>query len=128
VLGADRPLTPQAIEILESHANDPSLRDVIFRALVRQPPWLSQQCWKTSCSRMLKAFPKDGAKRQLASDLLAEKLASLPRSEFLVALEQLRRERASESEPEVRIALGFATINAQLARVRTTPVGSQLFE
>jgi hypothetical protein len=128
VLGMDRPLTPQAIKILENHANDPSLRDVIFRALVRQPPWLSQECWKTNCSRMLKAFPEDGAKRQLASDLLAEKLASLPRGEFLAALEQLRKERASESEPEVRIALGLATINAQLARVRTTPIGSQLFE
>jgi hypothetical protein len=128
VLGADRPLTPEAIKILESHANDPSLRDVIFRALVRQPPWLSQQCWKTGCSRMLKAFPEDGEKRQLASDLLAEKLASLPRGEFVVALDQLRKERAGESEPEVRIALGLATINAQLARVRTTPVGSQLFE
>lgn len=128
VLGADRPLTPQAIKILENHANDPSLRDIVLRALVRQPPWLSQQCWKTSCSRMLKAFPEDGTKRQLASDLLAEKLASLPRSEFLVALEQLRSERASESEPEVRIALGLAATNAQLARVRTTPVGSQLFE
>jgi hypothetical protein len=52
----------------------------------------------------------------------------LPRGEFLAALEQLRKERASESEPEVRIALGLATINAQLARVRTTPIGSQLFE
>jgi len=128
VLGADRPLAREAIGVLEKHANDPTLRDVIVRALARQPALLDQQCWKTSCSRMLKAFPKDGAKRQLASDILAEELASLPRGEFLAALEGLRKEQASETEPEVRIALGLATINAQLARVRTTPVGSQLFE
>lgn len=77
---------------------------------------------------MLEAFPRDGAKRQLAADILAEKLAGLSRSEFLAAMEELRKERASEIEPEVRIALGLATINAQLGRVRTTPVGSQLFE
>jgi hypothetical protein len=46
---------------------------------------------------MLKAFPQDGARRQLTSDLLAEKLASLPRGEFVVALEQLRKERARVS-------------------------------
>jgi len=74
---------------------------------------------------MLKAFPKDGAKRQLASDLLAEKVVSLLRGDFLAALEGLRKERASETELAVRIALGLATINAQLARGRTTPVGSQ---
>jgi hypothetical protein len=52
----------------------------------------------------------------------------LPRNEFLAALEELRKERASETEPEVRAALGLATINAQWARVRTTPVGSRLFQ
>jgi hypothetical protein len=128
VLGANRSLPPESIRVLENHANDPSVRDTIVRALAHQAAWLDQQCWKTSCSRMLGAFPEDGAKRQLAADVLAEKLARLPRAEFLVALEGLRKERASETEAEVRIALGLARINAQLARVRTTPVGSQLFE
>jgi hypothetical protein len=128
VIGAERPLSPQAISILESHANDPTLREIIFRALLHQPAWNNQQCWKASCNATLKAFPENAVRRQLTSDLLAEKLSTLPRGAFLPALEELRKERASETEPEVRIALGLATINAQLARVRTTPVGSQLFE
>ena len=77
---------------------------------------------------MLNAFPNDAAERQLASDVLAERLANLPRGEFLRALDGLRREREVEVEPEVRIAIALARINAQLARVRTTPIGSQLFE
>jgi hypothetical protein len=128
VLGIDRSLAPQTIQVLEKHANDPALRDIIYRALVRQPSWLNQQCWKTSCSQMLKTFPQDGTKRQLASNILAAKLAGLPRIEFLAALDGLRKERASETEPEVRISLGFAIVNSQLARVRTTPIGSRLFE
>jgi|SRR5712692_6466570 len=48
VLGADRPLAREAIEVLEKHANNPTLRDVIVRALARQPALLSQQCWGTS--------------------------------------------------------------------------------
>jgi hypothetical protein len=128
VLGSERPLPNEAIEALEKQADDPSLRDDIVRALAHQPAFLDQQCWNTSCARMLKAFPKDSAKRQLASDILAENLANLPRSEFLSALERLRTDRSNETEPEVRIALGLATINAQLARVRTIPAGSQLFQ
>jgi hypothetical protein len=62
--------------------------------------------------------------RQLVSDVLAERLAGLPRAEFVVALDKLREERASEMEPEIRIALGLARINAQLARVHTTPVAA----
>ena len=70
----------------------------------------------------------DGDQRQLASDILAEKLASLPRFEFLVELEELRKERASEIEPEVRFALGLAIINVQRNRVRATWIGDELFE
>jgi hypothetical protein len=128
VLGADRTLTPEAVGVLEKHANDPTFRDVIVRALVRQPASQGRACWKTSCSQILKAFSDDAVERQLVSDLLSEELASLPRAEFIQALNELRKERESEIEPEIRIALGFATINAQLARVRTTPVGRQLFE
>jgi hypothetical protein len=128
VLGTNRALPPESMEVLENHANDPSVHDTIVRALALQPARLNERCWKTSCSRALGAFPKAWANRQLASDLLAEQLSRLPRDEFLTALEKLRKERASETEPEVRIALGLTIINAQLARVKITPVGSQLFE
>ena len=128
VLGQDRLLNGQALEILEKHANDPSLHDAIVRALARQSAVFEKECWKTSCGRMLNAFPNDASERQLASDVLAERLASLPRGEFLVVLDGLRKERDVEAEPEVRIAIALARINAQLARVRTTPIGSQLFE
>ena len=128
ILGARKSLPRDAIEVLEKHANDPTLHDDIVRALARQSEFLNYQCWKNSCSRMLKAFPEDDAQRQLASDILAEDLAGLSRDEFLAALESIRKERASETEPEVRIALGLAATNAQLARVRRTPVGSELFE
>jgi hypothetical protein len=128
VLAADRPIAPQEIEILERHANDPSLRDEIVHALSRQAGLFDQECWKTTCSRELGAYPGDGGMRQLVSDVLAERLAALPHAEFIVALDKLREERASDTEPEVRIALSLVRINAQLARVRTIPTGSQLFE
>lgn len=128
VLGANRILPRKAIEILQQHANDPSVRDDIVRALAHQPEILGTPCSSSSCCRILRVFAKDGPMRQLASDVLAEKLAALPRKEFLDVLQSLRNERASEIEPEVRIALGQTIINAQLARVRTTPVGSQLFQ
>jgi hypothetical protein len=128
VLAADRPISHQEIEILEMHGNDPSLRYEIIHALARQPGLLDPECWKTKCGRELGALAKDGAMRQLVLDVLAERLAALPRAEFVVALDKLREERASEMEPEIRIALGLARINAQSARVHTTPVGSELFE
>ena len=128
VLGTGRSLPSDAINVLEAHAGDPTLHDVIVRALVRQMAPVRRQCWKSSCSRVLEAFPQDAAQRQLAADLMAEQLAALPRNEFVTALERLRSERAAEVEPEVRIALGLAAINAQLARVRIKPAGDKLFE
>jgi hypothetical protein len=67
-------------------------------------------------------------KRQLIADLLTGELADLPRAEFIKVLDDLRKERKSEIEPEIRIALGLVIINAQLARVHTTQVGHQLFD
>jgi hypothetical protein len=128
VLGVNRTLTQDAVQVLERHANDPTFRDVIVRALVHQPAWQGRDCWKTSCSRVMEAFPDDAVKRQLIADLLTGELAGLPRAEFIKALDELRKERESEIEPEIRIALGLVTINAQLARVHTTPVGRKLFE
>jgi hypothetical protein len=128
IVGAGRPLTQKAITILEEHADDPSLHELIIRALARQPTEPGQQCWKSGCARVLKSFPEDAARRRLISDLLAERLAAVPRGEFLAALERLRKERMSEIEPEIRIALGLTAINAQLARVRTIPIGDQLFD
>jgi hypothetical protein len=128
VLAANRQVSSQEIEILEAHANDPSLRSEIIRALVHQQGLFSDTCWKTSCGRDLAAYPDNGTLRTLASDVIAERLAALPRIEFLSALAKLGAERAGETEPEVRIALGLTRINAQLARVRTIRVGDRLFE
>ena len=127
VLGAQRTLPSGAVETLEKHAIDPSLHTEIVHALARQAAFLNGDCSNSDCYRMLRAFPHDGQKRQLASDVLAEQLATLPRDKFIAAIDNLRNKRASEQEPEVRIALTLSIINAQLARVRTTPVGSQLF-
>jgi hypothetical protein len=127
VAGANRPLPTESIRVLEDHANDPLFREPIVRALVHQPKWLKQQCWENSCSRVFAAFAGDSTSRQLASDVLAEQLASLPRAEFLVALERLRKDRETEIEPEIRIALGLTAINAQIDRVREPRVGSELF-
>jgi hypothetical protein len=128
VLAADRPISQQEIEILEMHANDPSLRDEIVHGLSRQQGLFEQECWEKECRRELGAYPRDGAMRQLVSDVLVERLAGLPRAKFTVALNKLREERTSETEPEVRIALGLARISAQLARIRMVRVGDQLFE
>jgi hypothetical protein len=128
LLGTNRILPREILKILEAHASDPSVHDDIARALAHQPELLGEPCVPFSCDRMLRAFPKDASQRQLASDVLAEKLAVIPRKEFLDILQKLRSERASEIEPEVRIALGLTIINAQLARVRTTNVDSQLFQ
>lgn len=128
VLAADRMISQQEIEILESHAGDPSVSREIIHALAHQPGFIDQECWKTTCGQVLGRYPSDGAMRQLASDVLAERLAGLPRAEFTLALGELQKERASETDPEVRIALGLARINAQLSRVRTIRVGDQLFE
>jgi len=128
VVGVNRTLTQDAVGVLERHADDPTFRDVIVRALVHQTAWHGWNCWKTSCGRILEASPDNAAKRQLVSDLLTEELAGVPRAEFVKAMDELRKERETEIEPEIRIALGLVMINAQLARVHTTPVGSQLFE
>lgn len=128
VIATQRGVPPNAIEILERHAVDPTHREVIVRALVRQPGQHGQRCWQTSCGQILKAFPTDGARRQLAADVLSERLANLPRNEFLIALEKLRQEQLAESEPEIRIALGLAAVNAQLARVRTVVTSRALFQ
>ena len=128
VVATQRPISQQEIVLLEMHANDPSLRDLIVRGLALQPGLFGHECWKAKCGPELGGFPTDGAMRQLAADILAERLANLPRAEFNLALEKLREERTSEIEPEVRIALGLARINAQEARIHTTPIGNQLFE
>ena len=128
ILGMTRDLPPEAIDILAKHANDPSARDVILRALVHQSISLDQECWKRACAGVLGAYSGDAARRQLVADVLAEKLAGLPRDQFVKALEELRKERLAETEPELRIALGVVRINAQLARVRTKQLGSDLFE
>ena len=128
VLAADRSISQHEVEILEEHADDPSLRSQIVHALARQPRLFDEECWKTKCGRELGSSPRDGAMRQLISDILSERLASIPRGDFIIALERLQEERASETEPEIRIALSLARINSQLARVRTIPTGSQLFE
>ena len=128
VLGTQRALPPKAIEVLESHSNNPIYHDVIVRALIRQPAWRDKLCWKNNCSLIFKDYQKDAAKRQLTSDLLAEKLSILPQNDFQLALKEIRKERAIEIEPEVRIALGLAIVNARLARVRTAEFGIQLFE
>jgi hypothetical protein len=128
VLAADRQISKEEIEILEAHANDPSLRTEIIHALAHQDGLFSKACWKTDCSHELAAYPNNGALRQIASDVLAERLAALPWTEFVMALKKLRDERLSEPEPEVRIALGLTRINAQLSRIRTIRVGDELFE
>jgi len=128
VIATQRVVPPNAIEVLERHAVDPTHHDTIVRALVRQPGKVGDKCWQTSCRQLLKAFPTDWPRRQLAADLLSERLANLPRDEFLGALEKLRKERDAESEPEIRIVLGLASVGAQLARVRTVATGSALFQ
>ncbi|MPZ44223.1 MAG: hypothetical protein GEV05_12615 [Betaproteobacteria bacterium] len=129
IVGTRRRLPPDAVAVLERHSTDPAFRDVIIRALSQQPAWdIARQCWTNTCSQVLKAYDRDSAKRKLASDLLAEGLAALPRDQLLDALKSLDRERSSESEPEIRIAIGSARIAAQVARVRTTPIERRLFE
>lgn len=128
VLAATRQVSRQEIEILEAHANDPSLRSEVIRALAHQQGLINGACWKTGCRHELGAYPDNGALRALASDVIAEQLAALPRSEYLSALAKLGAARDVETEPEVRIALGLTRINAQLARVRTKRLGDRLFE
>lgn len=126
-IGADRVLPADAVGILRQHARDPSVRDQILRALARQPP-SEQPCWQTSCRSQLRRFVSDAEGRWLTAEELAERLAMVPRSDFTAALQRLRVERGAETEPEIRIALGQMVIDAQIARVRTLPVGRSLFE
>ena len=58
VLGAQRTLPPEAVEILEKHAIDPSLHTEIVRALTRQPAFLNGNCSNSDCARMLGVFPE----------------------------------------------------------------------
>lgn len=122
-IGAQRALTPQAIVILERHAEDPALRGAIVRALARQERYQS-----IDFVPLLRSYPKDGAKRALTVDVLAERLATLPRAQFLPILQKIRQERSATIEPEIRIALGLLAINSQWARVRTTSYGDWQFE
>jgi hypothetical protein len=122
-VGALRALTPQAIVILERHAEDPALRGPIVRALAHQERYQS-----IDFVPLLRSYPKDSAKRALTVDILAERLATLPREQFLPILQKIRQERSATIEPEIRIALGLLAINAQLARVRTTSYGDWQFE
>jgi hypothetical protein len=122
-IGAQRALTPEAIDILEQHAEDPSLRGTIVRALAHQERYQS-----IDFVPLLRSFPKEGAKRALTVDVLSERLGALPREQFLPVLQKIRQERSTSIEPEIRIALGQLAINSQLARVRTPSYGDWLFE
>jgi hypothetical protein len=107
-MASPRDASPGVDSVTVLLGGDPTDRDVIVRALVRQPGQLGDRCWQTSCGQNLKAFPSDWASRQLAADVLSERLANLPRNEFLAALEKLRQERDAESDPEIRIAFAWS--------------------
>ena len=128
VLGNHRTLPLDAIATLKARANGPTMEQIVVQALSKQPGFAKQTCWTSSCAKLFKAFGHDSTKRRLTVNLQAENLAKLPHLEFLAALKTLESERALEAEPEIRIALGMTRVAAQLARVRTVLIGSQLFE
>jgi len=77
VLGADRTLSRQPIEVLEKHANDPTLHDEIVRALAHQPAVLNQQCWKTELQPHARGFSQRWGKAPARRGYLGGKACGL---------------------------------------------------
>ncbi|MCC8985531.1 MAG: caspase family protein [Nitrospira sp.] len=117
-LGTQRPLSADAINVLESRASDPALNETIVRALSAQTKWSEIQCWENNCSKFLMEFARDSSMRELATNVLAANLARLPYVEFQKALKALNDERVEENEVEIRVSLGLIRVNSQLSRIR----------
>lgn len=128
ILGSQRELPTEAVNVLEQHAADPALRDVIVRALLHQPAWLAHRCWEVGCRRVLADHERLSAQRGLMVDIVAEALGKVPRVVFLQAMQALDAERQREREPELRIALGQIRVTAQQARVRLSRLDGMAFE
>ena len=127
-IGGKRQLPPSAIGILLGRAADPNLRDDVVKALAAQPSEYPFDVTTADLRRPLAQLAKDSERRNLLEEVMAQRLARVPRPVFLETVNRIRRARAKEEEPEVRIALGHLVIDATLIRGRTPKPGENLLD
>jgi hypothetical protein len=124
--GQNRRLDPDATDMLRSAAKLGIWKSEQYTALLKA--LLHQETYdgKTHnldarVSSIRKA--RLTADRTLNSHLLGQALSEMPRDKYLEAVEQLNVGRAHEVEPEIRISLGEAIVEAKVARYGEAPIG-----
>jgi hypothetical protein len=125
--GRTRLLPARDVALLRDHVADPSLRDLIVPALVRQEGAEPLDALAGSWVRRLAALPRDSRARGTEQAIIVGDLAARPWSQFTTLTEWLRELRAGAEEPELRVALGAIIIEAQIARCKPVPRGIALF-
>jgi hypothetical protein len=120
----NRIIPPPAVNLLRRAAALKSLESVrgpLIAAIARQRHLRGES---PSVARGLENLRRavTSVDRDLEADVLAESISQQPRAQHLEDLASLRALRSSESEPEIRIALGRILVGAQLDRF----VGSRL--
>ncbi|MCA1479854.1 caspase family protein [Bradyrhizobium sp. NBAIM08] len=127
VFGSNRQLGPEDVAILRAHVANPALRELIVPALVYQERAAAPDTVVGLWVARLAALATESRSRGTEQAIMAGYLAALPRPEFTLLLEQLRKKRAESQEPELRIALGAILVEAIIARSKVPPKGLQLF-
>lgn len=114
--GQNRPLPDADVAVLREHSADPFLRRTATRALVEQErlrrPDASTELWT---DHLFKS--RTARERTMWENMISEALASIPRQDFLAAMESIRTNRARQREPEIRISFGTILAEAPMLRV-----------
>jgi hypothetical protein len=108
-------LSPEATNLLRSVALVVPSKDDVEVAIAHQGNDASR-CDGTVCTDPLTHSATDARSRNLAADLLAISIASLPYERFNAAIAELEERRKAEVEPEARIALGEAIAGSRSKR------------
>ena len=113
--GQNRKLPPDATELLSRMGPVLQFREDIEKALINQVE-LAARCKDALCVGPLTNAPTDSERRDIEANLLAIAIGRLPRDKFEVAVGELSKRRASEIEPEARMALGQVISEARIRR------------
>jgi hypothetical protein len=113
--GQHRKLSPGATDMLRQVARLTLFKDGVEAAIAHQRDDPSP-CEGSICLDALTHSATDSNSRNLAADLLAISIASLPRDRFAAAIAELEERRKAELEPEARIALGQAIARSRSRR------------
>ena len=126
--GRSRKLADADVVLLREHLPDPTLRDIIAKALSHQERMEDSGSSVATWIASLGATPRSAGDRQVRVEVIVRELASMPRPAFLDVITSLRVAQANSVEPEVRYALGNIIAKSLYARVQAPDRGTALFE